>query len=52
MNANYIVKVVDAKPVDIKKALEQAGITVRSIQEVYKEKTEEKEEAATGGEKQ
>jgi hypothetical protein len=48
MNVNYVLKVEDAKPVDIKKALEQAGIKVRSIQETYKEKTEEKPEAAGG----
>lgn len=38
MNVNYILKVEDAKPVDIQKALKEAGITVRSIQEVHKEK--------------
>jgi hypothetical protein len=52
MNINYVLKVEDAKPVAIKKALEQAGIKVRSIQEVYKEKTEadaeETAEAAAG----
>jgi hypothetical protein len=37
MNVNYVLKVVDAKPVDIQKALKEAGITVRSIQRVYKE---------------
>lgn len=36
MNINYILKVVDAKPVDIKKALTDAGINVREIQEVNK----------------
>ncbi len=34
---NYIVKVKDAKLVDVQKALQQAGIQVRSILEVYKE---------------
>ncbi|MCX8070051.1 MAG: hypothetical protein N2738_06065 [Thermodesulfovibrionales bacterium] len=37
INVNLMVKVVDAKPVDIQKALENAGIKVRSIIEVYKE---------------
>jgi hypothetical protein len=41
MNINYIVKVEDAKPVDIQKALKEAGITVRSVQQVYKEEVEE-----------
>ncbi|MFQ3573693.1 MAG: hypothetical protein SNJ53_03570 [Thermodesulfovibrionales bacterium] len=36
-NVNLMVKVVDAKPIDIQKALETAGIKVRSIIEVYKE---------------
>lgn len=36
MNINYILKVVDAKPVDIQKALKDAGIDVRNIQEVHK----------------
>lgn len=46
MNVNYILKVEDAKLADVQKALTQAGIKVRSIQEVYKEgkKEEEKEE--------
>lgn len=53
MNVNYMLKVEDAKLVEIKKALEQAGIKVRSIQEVFKEQTgeqqaEETAEAATG----
>lgn len=42
MNINYIVKVKDAKLIDVQKALQQAGIQVRSILEVFKE-----EEAAT-----
>lgn len=37
MNINYILKVTDAKPVDIQNALKAAGIQVRSIQEVHKE---------------
>jgi hypothetical protein len=43
MKINYILKVEDAKPVDIQKALKEAGIEVRSIQEVHKEKEPEKE---------
>ena len=39
VNNNYIVKVTDAKLPDLQKALEQAGIKVRSIIEVYKEET-------------
>ncbi len=38
MNSNYILKVQDAKAVDIQKALKAAGISVTSIIEVYKEK--------------
>lgn len=47
MNANYMLKVEDAKLADIQKALKEAGIKVRSILEVYKDKTEEKEETKT-----
>ena len=36
-NSNFIVKVTNAKLVDIQKALQAAGITVRSIIEVFKE---------------
>lgn len=36
-NNNFIVKVTDAKLMDVQKALEQAGIKVRSVLEVYKE---------------
>ena len=43
MNVNFIVKVQDAKAVDLKKALEAAEITVRSIQEVHKEEVAEEE---------
>jgi hypothetical protein len=51
MNVKYIVKVEDAKLADIQKALKDAGIKVRSIQEVHKEGAEKKEEtAAKGGE--
>lgn len=38
-NVNLMLKVVDAKPVDVQKALEAAGIKVRSIIEVFKEET-------------
>jgi hypothetical protein len=37
VNLNYILKVVDARPAEVQKALEQAGIKVRSILEVHKE---------------
>lgn len=37
LNINYILKVSDAKAVDVQKALEQAGIKVISITEVFKE---------------
>lgn len=36
-NSNFILKVTDAKLVDIQKALKTAGINVRSIIEIYKE---------------
>lgn len=50
MNINYILKVEDAKPVDIQKALKEAGITVRSIQQVYKEGEQTAEAAAASQE--
>ncbi len=37
VNSNFMIKVVDAKLLDIQKALQQAGISVRSIIEVFKE---------------
>ncbi len=37
MKSNFMVKVEDAKGVDIQKALQQAGIKIKSIQEIYKE---------------
>jgi hypothetical protein len=37
VNTNYILKVSDAKLTDIQKALQAAGITVRSIIEVFRE---------------
>ncbi len=36
-DSNFIVKATDAKLVDIQKALQAAGIKVRSIIEVFKE---------------
>ena len=41
MDANYMLKVQDAKAVDIQKALQAANIKVTSIIEVHKEKGEE-----------
>jgi ribosomal protein L11 len=38
-NSNFIVKVTNAKLPDVQKALQQAGIKVRSIIEVFKEET-------------
>ena len=43
MNSNFILKVEDAKLPDIQKALQQAGIKVRSILEVFKEETGKEE---------
>jgi hypothetical protein len=40
-NVNYIVKVTDVKLMDVQKALEQAGIKVRSIIEIFKEDAKE-----------
>ncbi len=42
MKSNFMLKVEDAKMVDIKKALEGAGIKIRSIQEIYKEGSDTK----------
>lgn len=44
-NINYVLKVKDAKAADIQKALQQAGIQVRSITEVHKEEEKTTEEA-------
>ncbi len=44
-NINYILKVKDAKLVDVQKALQQAGIQIRSILEVFKEEEKPAEEA-------
>ena len=43
MNSNFMVKVEDAKLPDVHKALQQAGIKVRSIIEVFKEETKKEE---------
>lgn len=43
MNNNFMVKVEDAKLPDVQKALQQAGIKIRSIIEVYKEETAKEE---------
>ncbi|MFA6054925.1 MAG: hypothetical protein WC769_06080 [Thermodesulfovibrionales bacterium] len=40
-NDNFILKVTDAKLTDIQKALQAAGIKVRSIIEVFKEEKSE-----------
>lgn len=44
-NFNYMVKVTDAKLADVQKALQQAGIQIRSILEVFKEEEKSTEEA-------
>lgn len=43
MNSNFILKVEDAKLPDIQKALQAAGIKVRSIIEVFKEEAAKEE---------
>jgi len=45
ISRNFIVKVTDAKLIDIKKALQAAGINVRSIIEVFKEGEEKSQES-------
>ncbi len=47
-NSNFILKVTDAKLSDIQKALQAAGIKVRSILEVFREegKTPQEEKEA------
>lgn len=45
MNINYILKVQDAKAMDIQKTLQAAGIKVVSIIEVHKDKFEETKKA-------
>ena len=44
-NSNFLVKVSDAKMPAVKKALEEAGIEVRSIIALHKEETGAVEEA-------
>ena len=43
-NSNFMVKVTDAKLTDIRKALQSAGIKVRSIIEVFREEDKSQEE--------
>lgn len=43
-NSNFLVKVTDARLADIRKALQAAGIKVRSIIEVFKEEVKSSEE--------
>ncbi len=49
MKSNYMLKVEDAKAVDITKALQAANIKVASIIEVFKDKGEEVKEAQPAG---
>jgi len=46
MDINYMLKVQDAKAVDIQKALKAAGINVTSIIEVHKEQAAETAKAS------
>ncbi|MFZ5906526.1 MAG: hypothetical protein ACOYVJ_03830 [Nitrospirota bacterium] len=43
MHRNFLVKVTDAKQTDIQKALQAAGISVRSIIEMFREGEESPE---------
>lgn len=43
MNSNFMLKVEDAKLPDVQKALQAAGIKVRSIIEVFKEEPKKEE---------
>ncbi|MGD8353614.1 MAG: hypothetical protein PVJ01_05555 [Pseudomonadota bacterium] len=45
-HSNFLVKVSEAKMPAVKKALEEAGIEVRSIIALYKEETGAEEETA------
>lgn len=47
MKSNYMLKVENAKAVDITKALQAAGIKITSIIEVHKEKQGQPEETKT-----
>jgi hypothetical protein len=44
MKSNFMLKVQDAKAIDIQKALQAVGIKVTSITEVHKEKDVEPSE--------
>ena len=46
MDINFILKVQDAKAMDIQKALKAANIVVTSITEIHKEKNEEAAKSA------
>ena len=43
-NSNFMLKVTDAKLSDIQKALQDAGIKVRSIIQVFREEDKSQEE--------
>ncbi len=43
MNSNFMLKVEDAKLPDVQKALQQAGIKIRSIIEIFKEEVKKEE---------
>ncbi len=43
MNSNFMLKVEDAKLPDVQKALQQAGIKIRSIIEIFKEEVGKEE---------
>ena len=43
MNSNFMLKVEDTKLPDVQKALQAAGIKVRSIIEVFKEEVTKEE---------
>ncbi len=49
-NQNFMLKVTNAKKADIKKALTEAGIQVRSLTEVFSEETDKEEDAGQKGE--
>lgn len=51
-NQNYILKVSDAKKTEIKKALSEAGIKVRSITEIYSEDVTEERGRGEDAEKE
>ena len=46
---NFIVKAKGVRAKDIKRALEEAGIEVRSVMEVFREEEGEEEEASPEG---